>query len=94
MAGGGAAGAAAAAAIANAIKASGTIVRVESSDFQRILELQEAPLVVMSTEWMFGTVYRYLVSYKGLAFTMKVSEPIRLPGTCEVIQARKIWIPN
>ena len=45
---GGAAAAGAAAAMVNAIKASGAIVRVESTDFMTILEKTDNPLVVCS----------------------------------------------
>ncbi len=43
----------AAAAIANAIKASGAIVRVEPRDFQKIVERCEAPLVVIAPGGFF-----------------------------------------
>ena len=87
-------GAAAAAAMANAVKASGSIVRVESSDFLRILEKQDDPLVVISAEWMFGQCYKYLTSYKGLTFFAKSSEPIHISSRCEIIECKKIWIPG
>jgi hypothetical protein len=88
------AGAAAAAAIAQAIKASGAIVRVEPADFLSILHRQKEPLVVQATGGFFSTTYQYLSSYKGLTFFSKSSEPIQLPGGCEVVQAQKIWIPG
>lgn len=87
------AGAGAAAAIAQAIKASGAIVRVEPSDFQSLASRQESPLVVVSESRFFGTTYKYLMSYKGLAFYTQSSEPLGLSGRCEVIRAGKIWIP-
>ncbi len=95
-AGAGAAGAAgaAAAAVAQAIKASGAIVRVEPADFLTILHRQKEPLVVQATGGFFSTKYLYLSSYKGLAFFTKSSEPLQLPGGCEVIQAQNIWIPG
>jgi len=90
----GAEGAAAAAAIAQAIKASGVIVRVEPDDFLGILERQEGPLVVHATGGIFTTNYQYLTSYKGLAFFTKSGYPINLPGGAELVQAKKIWIPG
>lgn len=87
-------GAAAAAAIANAVKASGSIVRVESSDFLRILEKQDDALVVVSVEWMFGQWYKYLTSYKGMTFFAKSTEPIHISSRCEIIECKKIWIPG
>ena len=92
--GAGGAGAAAAAAIAQAIRASGVLVRVESHDFLRILERQEGPLVVHATGGFFSTNYQYLMSYKGLAFFTKSDTPINLPGDTELVQAQKIWIPG
>lgn len=90
-----AAGAAAvAAAIANAIKASGVVVRVTPADFQTILRKIEKPLVIYAEGGVFSTNYQYLVSYKGFAFLTKSSEPILLPAEIETIVARKIWIPG
>lgn len=95
--GGGAAGAAgataAAAAIAQAIKASGAIAKVEPNDFMAILGRHEAPLVVCAEGGFLSTSYRYLTSYKGLAFFTQASRKLHLPGTSEVVLAKKIWIP-
>jgi hypothetical protein len=60
--------AAAAAAIANAIKASGVVVRVTPADFYTILRKIERPLIIYAKGGFFSTNYRYLVSYKGFAF--------------------------
>ena len=87
-------GAAAAAAIANAIKASGVVVRVTPIDFQTILRRIEKPLVVYAEGGFFSTNYQYLVSSKGFAFFTKSSKPILLPHEIETIVARKIWIPG
>ena len=92
-AGAGASGAAAAAAIAQAIRASGAIVKVEPNDFLTILGRHEEPLVVQAESGVFGTTYRYLTSYKGLAFFTQSSRRLHLPGTAELIVAKKIWIP-
>ena len=64
------AGDAAAAAVetANAIKASGAVVRVEARDFEAILGKVEAPLVVHAEGGVFSRKYHYLTSYKGLIF--------------------------
>lgn len=91
--GAGASGAAAAAAIAQAIKASGAIVKVEPNDFMTIIDRQDEPLIVQSEAGVFGTVYRYLTSYKGLAFYTQTSRKLHLPGTAELVLAKKIWIP-
>lgn len=84
-------GAAVAAAIANAIKASGVVVRVEPQDFINILRRVEKPLVVYAQGGIFSTNHQYLTSYKGL-FT-KSSEEIDFLRGVEIILAKKIWIP-
>ena len=83
----------AAAAIANAIKASGVIVRVDPVEFQNILHRIERPLVVCAERRIFSTKYQYLVSYKGLAFFTKATAQILLPSGTEAIIAKKIWVP-
>jgi len=84
---------AAAAAIANAIKASGVIVRVSAEDFIKIVRKVEQPLVVCAEGGVFSTKYRYLTSYKGLAFYTKSSLPIQFASSVELIQAKTIWTP-
>lgn len=86
--------AAAAAAIAQAIGASGVIVRVEPDDFLAILQRQEEPLVVHATGGFLSTNYQYLTSYKGLAFFSKSNMPMSLPAGTELVYAKKIWIPG
>ena len=94
VAAGGATGAtAAAAAIAQAIKASGAIVRVEPGDFMSVLQKIEQPLVVVAESGFLKTSYRYLTGYKGLVFCTKSSNPLQLSSDTELITAKKIWIP-
>jgi hypothetical protein len=91
----GAAGAAgAAAAMAQAIKASGVIIRVLPEDFLNILRRQQEPLVVQATAGFFSTKYLYLTSYKGLAFFAESPTMLPMPANCEIIQSQKIWIPG
>jgi hypothetical protein len=92
MAAGGAA--AAAAAIIQAIKASGVLVRVEPAEFLKIVGRTPDPLVVTATGGVFSKNYRYLTSYKGLAFYTKSSDPLPLPADAEVVAAQGIWTPN
>ena len=92
--GGAVAAAAAAAAIANAIKASGVVVRVSPDDFQAILGRARGAVVVHAKGGLFSTRYRYLVSYKGFAFYTEASTPIPMPADVETILAAKIWIPG
>ena len=90
---GGAAAAAAAGAIANAIKASGAIIKTEPGEFVKILNRADNPLVAFAIAGFFGKNYQYLTNYKGLIFFCKADDPIHLPGTVEVINCKKIWIP-
>jgi len=85
---------AAIAAIANAIKASGVVVRVRPEDFANILRRIDKPLVIYHKGSFFTTKHHYLISYKGFAFYTKTSEQIDLPRSVEVIIAEKIWIPS
>lgn len=86
--------AAAAAAIANAIKASGAVVRLNPKEFQVILRKVERPLVIHAEGGIFSKNYQYMVSYKGFAFFTKADAPLLLPSGAETILARKIWIPQ
>jgi hypothetical protein len=88
------AGGAAAAGMLAAIGASGVIVRVEPDAFLGILERQPGALVVHATGGFFSTDYRYLTSYKGLAFYTRARAPLELPPATELVQARKIWVPG
>jgi hypothetical protein len=75
-----AAAAAVTAAIANAVKAFGTIVRVEPEEFMKILSLDRNPLVVQSRGGLFSRSNKYLTSYRGLAFFCKSRTALNLPG--------------
>jgi len=83
-----------AAAIAQAIKASGVLVNVDAGEFLRVLKKQEEPLVVFAPAgfWMRG--WRYLTSYKGLAFHTKSADPLPLPPRAEIVEAKAISIPG
>ena len=82
------------AAIANAIKASGAIVRVEPEEFLKILRKVEKPLVVTAKGGFIKGNHQYLMGYKGLIFFTKSSEPLMLPGSVEVVTSKQIWIPG
>jgi hypothetical protein len=88
------AAAAARAAITRAIIASGTIVKVDPDEFERLLHQQSGLLVVASTGGFFSTTYRYLTSYKGLAFFTTSARQLRIPEDHELIVAKKIWVPE
>ena len=82
-----------AAMIAQAVKASGAIVRVEPTELLRLLERSDAPLVVVSYGGLLQKRYQYLTSYKGLVFHTKTPDQLALPRGCEVVSAQQIWIP-
>jgi ABC-type branched-subunit amino acid transport system substrate-binding protein len=86
--------AAAAAAVAQAIKASGVVVRVEPEEFLKIVRRTENPLVVVAPGGFFSRGYQYLASYKGLAFFTKSPDPLPLPPGAEIVEAGSIWIPR
>ena len=88
------ASAAAAAAIAQAIKASGVIVRVSQEDFENILNKTDKPIVICATGGFISTNYQYLTSYKGFAFFTKCPAPLMFSPKVETIAAAKIWIPG
>jgi hypothetical protein len=91
----GAGAAAQAAAIAQAIKASGVLVKVKPDDFRTILSRIEQPLVVTAEGgFLSGYKHRYMTSYKGLTFFTDTPEPMMLPGTAEIVVAEGIWIPG
>ena len=90
----GAAGAAGAYAIIEAAKASGVIVRVEPGQFVDVLLRMEKPLIVMAKGGVFTKHYRYLTSYKGIAFFTKAPKPLPLPEGAEIVAADKIWVPG
>ena len=79
--------------MAEAIKASGAIIRVEPDQFQKILNRQDAPLVVEAIGGFRNRTRQYLTSYKGLVFHTKTTDRIILPSRAEVVFAKKIWIP-
>ena len=82
------------AAIAQAVKASGAIVKMEPGDFQAILVRADNPLVVVASGGFLDRGFRYLVSYRGLVFYTKSKIELSLPGKAEVVRARSIWIPG
>ena len=84
-----------AAAIAQAVKASGAIVRMKPDDFLQIAYRADDPLVVMATSKLFGkTSYKYIIGYKGLAFYTKSPSQLSFGGGTEVVHAKTIWIPG
>ena len=85
---------AAAAAIAQAVKASGVVLRVRPEEFLKILGRNKDPLVAIAEGGFFSKKYSYLTSYKGLAFFTKSSEALMLPTGTEIVVCDRIWIPG
>lgn len=90
----GATAAAVAAAIAQAVKASGAIVRVSPDAFSTLLARSTEPLIVIAEEGVFTKHLAYLMPYKGLIFYAKSKDPLPVPAGAEVIRADRIWIPG
>jgi hypothetical protein len=82
-----------AAAIAQALKASGVVVRMEPREFQQLLYRIPEPLVVIAPPGTFRKKTQYLTSYKGIAFFTASPERIQMPGGAEVVSAKSIWVP-
>ncbi len=90
----GAEGAAAAGAIAQAIKASGAVVRLEADEFLRLVSRQPEPLVIRARGGFLEARWQYLTSFKGFVFFTKCSDALPIPGRAEVLEAKKIWVPS
>ena len=82
------------AAMANAIKASGVVVRMDAGEWLGLLKRIDEPLVVVGRGGVFRKHYQYLTSHRGLAFFTTSPEPIVLPGRIDVVAARSISIPD
>ena len=85
---------AALAAMAQATKASGAIVDMESEDFLTILSRCEKPLVIVSRGGFLDRSFHYLFGYKGLVFHTKSKTDLMLPGKVEIVSAKSMWIPS
>ncbi|MDH3198312.1 MAG: hypothetical protein OEO21_08730 [Candidatus Krumholzibacteria bacterium] len=84
----------AAAAAAEALKASGAIVRVEPERFEHLVSRIEEPLIVRAHSRFLGERWEYLTGYKGLVFYTKAKAPLNLPGRAEIMDAKSISIPG
>lgn len=91
---GGNSAASAAVVLANAIKACGVVVRMEEPEFMKILSQQEGAIVVHATGGFFTKNDQYLTSYRGLAFFTKSKYPLSIPAHCQLIEAKKISVPD
>jgi len=88
------AGAIAAQAIANAVKASGPIVRVDPKTFVHLAEQAKVEVVVIAQGGLFKAHWKHLCPYRGLFLFTKSDAPLRLPTNVELIHAKSIWVPD
>jgi hypothetical protein len=94
MATAGAGAGAAAAAAVQAAKAMGVIVHVAPNVFEAIVRSAGDALVVHAKGGVFKTHYRYLTSWKGLAFYTKSDSELVMPEGVALLPAEKIWVPE
>lgn len=88
------AGAAAAAAAIQAAKAVGAIVKIDSSEFAKILGKLENGLVVHGIGGFWKKKHQYLTNYKGMFFFTETVDALSLSYKVEVIEAKNIWVPS
>jgi hypothetical protein len=89
-----AAAASAANAIANAVKASGAIIKLEPDEFSKILSKTTDPLIVVSPTGFKKRKTRYLFSWKGFVFFCETKKQVIFPKGTKTILSNKIWVPN
>jgi hypothetical protein len=80
--------------VMNAIKACGTVITVGPLEFCRILSQTDNPLIVFSKGGLLSKHYKYLTSYRGLAFYCKTPTPLEIPADAELSAANMISIPD
>jgi len=86
--------AAAYAATIHALKASGSLIRIDPRAFEQLVRKASEPLVVHAPGGFFGGSHAYMLPYKGLTFYTKSKLPLDLPRNAELIEAKSIWIPS
>ena len=87
------AGSAAGHTLAQAVKATAGLIRIDAADFQGILNRLENPVVVVAAGGLFSKSYKYLTSYRGFILYTQSREPLHVPGRAEVLQASAMWLP-
>jgi len=90
----GASTAAAAAAMANAVKASGAIIRLDPGEFAKVLSRTTEPVIVIAHTGFKKRKTQYLLSWKGFVFYCISTEQMSFPKGAEIVAAKKIWIPS
>jgi hypothetical protein len=87
------AAAASAGAIIQATRAFGVIVRIDPADFLALVEQAPEPLVVHAPGGFFAAGHHYLASHRGIVFVVRTRQQLRLPHHCQVVEAKRIWLP-
>ena len=80
--------------VSQAIKACGSIIRVDEMTFQTLVENQPNGLYVWSKAGFFGSHYKVMRSYRGMTFYCKYTTLPVFPAEAEVIQAKRLVIPD
>ena len=78
----------------NAVRSFGVVCTVEQDEFMTLVSHQECPLVLTSVGGIFTTEYRYLTSYKGIAFFCKTPYQLQIPDTAETVQVKNLVVPS
>ena len=79
--------------IAQAIRASGAIVKVTEEEFLKILRKSQSPLIITARSGVFKKRNEYLMSHRGFIFFTACDTEIAFPSHAEIVVAKKIWIP-
>jgi hypothetical protein len=87
------AGSAAGHTLAQAVKATAGLLRVDAADFQSIVDRVENPIVVIAQGRFFSRSTRYLTSYRGFILYTQSREPLHIPARAEVLTASSLWLP-
>ena len=73
-----------------AVTSVGIITRLEPEAFVELVSRQPSQLVVHAAGGIFTTKYKYLTSYKGLAFVTTSTSELTLPPGTELITAKTL----
>lgn len=80
--------------IAQAKRAIGAIVELNPDDFQKIINDEEKPFIVVSRGGFIRKYYQYFAGCNGLVFYARPIDTIQFKSSTKVIEAKKITIPD
>ena len=78
----------------NAMKAIGPVISLDIKEFREMLLKIEEPIVVTAESGFFSKRHNYFTHRKGFYFHSRTKIPQSLPQHCEIIYAKKIWVPS